>query len=275
MTSGAPPRGDPAIDARIAERRAGVARDRQRRRRRRAASAALLVGLVAAAVAVASSPLFAITGIDVAGAAGVREQQVRDVLGFVEGDNLLRTDVGMAQAAVEDLPWVAAAEVVREPPATVHVRVESRVPFAVVRLANSSWILDADGVVLGGGVSDDAVVIDAPPDAALPPPGERTNDEGLRAALAFHAELPEEVAAMVERYRADSATDLRMELAPPGAAQRVWVRVGTGQQAGFKGDVVLALLEHAEDLLDGEGPGVESLDVRAPDNPVLVPRPGS
>lgn len=267
MTAAAPARGE-GMDERIAERREEVLRQRRLRRRRRWVSLGILVVVLALGVAAARSPLFAIDEVRVAGVAGERATQARAAAGLEEGENLLAADVGAAEAEVLALPWVATAEVVRAPPASVEIVVAAREPFAVVRLSGSSWILDAEGVVLAGGAGEGLVEVEAP-DAALPAPGEEAEDAAVLTAVAFHRALPDGLDAQVRRYDAKGGDDLRMEVETGDGT--LWVRLGSAEQASHKAEVVRALLPEARALLGGGATEAAELDVRVPDNPVLVP----
>lgn len=264
MSTPAPPAG-PTMDERIAERRAAVSRDRRRRRGRWRGLVAL-AALVAAVAAVIAAPLLSVMAVEVTGVSGGQAREAREAADIATGDHLLRVDTGAAAAAVAQLPWVAEAEVVRVPPATVEIRVRARRPLAVVRLADASWTVDRDGVVLAGGVAGQDLVEVLAPGATLPGPGRRAEDEAVTGAVAFHTALPEDFAGRVRRYRAEDPMDLRMEVETADGA--LWVRVGAPEEAALKAEVVAALL--GEEAVAGAQGGYE-LDVRAPESPVLVP----
>lgn len=266
----APPRLRPQMDGRIAERRAAVLDGRRRRRRRWLGSLVLLLALVGAAGAAVASPLFSIDEVAVHGAPPDRVDEVHEALGIRPGDNLAFADTSGGAQAVAHLAWVAEARVRRAPPGTVEVTVTPRRPAAAVRLEQSAWTVDSDGVVLSGGVPDeDALRIDAP-NSVLPGPGVALSDAAVANALAFHEALPADVAARVARYEAPSERGLRMQIAAPTGG-RVWVRVGTAEDVARKAQVVDALLEQSADRLLSDDVAVEELDVRVPSNPVLVP----
>lgn len=268
MSAPAPPRRAAptagGVEPAIAARRAAVAEAARRRRRGVLGSLAALAGIALGAAAVAASPLFDVEEVVVAGVDAERAEEIEDVVGIAPGDNLLLADTSGGQARVERLAWVAEAQVWRMPPAQLVVEVAQRAPAAVVRLADRSWVVDADGVVLRGGAEDGVPRIDAP-GAALPAPGERIGDAGIANALAFHRDLPDGVAGRVDRYEAPSASELRVLLASDQG--EVWARVGRAEDVGRKAAVLAGLLAELPD----EVTGAEEIDVRAPENPVLVP----
>ena len=258
-----------AMDKRIAERRAAVARSKGRRRRRIVGSVLLLAALSLATLGIGRSALFAITDVDVRGVEAERVAEVEEVAGISAGDNLIAADIAGAERAVTALPWVAEAHAARVPPTAVELDVRPRAPAANVRLAREMWVVDGEGVVLQGGRHEGAVEIEAP-NSALPRTGESLSDAAIANALVFHTSLPDGLAERVARYEALSATELHMEVASEHG-RPVRVRVGSSDRAELKARVITELLAQASDLLESDGPGVEELDVRAPENPVLVP----
>lgn len=271
------------MDERIRARRQEIARARLRRRRKVLSSLAALVLLTAAGLAVARSPLFAITEVRIVGLAESEAQAAREAAGLHPGENLLFADLGRASAGVAGLPWVRVAELRRLPPSTVEVRVARREPVAVVRLPGESWLVDGEGVVVAGGAADGLAVIEAQ-SAVLPAVGEQIRDAVLGAALEVHAGLPDGLRSLVLRYEALRERDLRLHLSGD-----VTVRFGDAGEIEAKARSVNLLLEQlrrqrqrhpgAADGADSAGEDTEGgatiIDVRAPDNPVLVPaRPG-
>jgi len=275
----------PAVDPRIRARRRQVAQEQVRRRRRVTLSALGLVLLLAGAYGVSRTPLFLVDEVRVSGVSGVRAEEVREVAAIGRGTNLLDIDIDAVTTRVEDLPWVKDA-VVRRLPTAVELRVVPRTAAAVVRLARAAWVVDPDGWMLAGGSPAELVRIDAP-NAVLPSVGERIADRGVRNALRVHAALPDALRRTVDRYEAPSDRGLRLHLRAPAAAgatdaaeRGVWVRFGLAQRVEAKARVIGLLLDQAREQAATEGvavgagelpPGIAELDVRAPDNPVLVP----
>lgn len=254
------------------------------------------------AYGVSRSPLFAVGEVRIAGVPAEQAAQVRKVAGIGTGGNVLDVDTAAVTDRVEDLAWVKDARV-RRLPGAIEIRVVPRVAVAVIRLPGAAWMIDEEGWVMGGGAPAGLALIEAP-DAVLPPVGERVADAGIRNALAVHAALPEELRALVDRYHAPSARGLRLRLVPPAdepaaadaeagadagddesgpAAETgpgIWVRFGLADRAEAKARVIELLLAQAREqaaqaglpVPEGQLPsGIAELDVRAPDNPVLIP----
>lgn len=257
------------MDARIRARRRAVAADRARRRRRVVLSVVTLALVAAGAYALTRSPLFAVDEVRVTGVGDQQAEVVRTLAGITAGEPLLSVDLDAVRASVSGLPWVRDVVVSRVPPSTVQVAVAVREPVATVALPGSSWLVDAEGVVVSGGARDDLVRIDAPA-SVLPGAGGPVSDAAVRNALAVHVALPGPVRALVDRYDAPSDRGLRLHL----AEEDVWVRFGLAEAVEAKAQVVALLLEQAREqaqIHGRDGLGVAELDVRAPDNPVLVP----
>ncbi|MDQ3974296.1 MAG: hypothetical protein M3276_08170, partial [Actinomycetota bacterium] len=92
-----------------------------------------------------------------------------------------------------------------------------------------------------------------------------------RSALAVHTQLPADLRVQVDRYEASGERSLRLHLRPhptTAAPDGVWVRFGAPQRVADKARVLRLLLGQAA---SAHGPTLGEIDVRAPDNPVLVP----
>jgi cell division protein FtsQ len=252
---------------RFRARRQAVADAGRRRRRRLGGSVVALAAIAGLAAAAVASPLFAVTEVRITGAAGEQAEQVRAAAAFGEQPNLLLADIEGAARRVEVLPWVRSAAVTRVPPSTLEVAVRVREPVAVVRLADASWLVDAGGVLIGGGLREGLVHVEAP-GAALPSVGEVIGDPGIASALAVHEGLAPELRGRVLRYDARPGTPLRFELALEGEA-RTWVRVGDASAVEAKSAAIELLL--ARGAADSRDLTRWELDVRVPELPVLRP----
>lgn len=264
------------VDARILARRRAVRHEAVRRRRRLAATLVTLTVLGGLAFLATSSPLFDVSSVRVLGVNGEQEDAVRSAAGVIEGDNILRLDAGRIETRIAGLPWVREVSLRRVPPATVEIAVDVREPFALVRLAETLWTVDADGIVLAGGAASDQLVTIAAPDAVLPRVGEEILDTAVRNAIAVHRGLPGPLRASVLRYELEPASGLRLLLdvpdLTPETEEGLWVRFGLAERIDGKARVLGLLLDQARaQAARGEGLLIAELDVRAPDNPVIIP----
>jgi len=143
---------------------------------------------------VCTSSYLAITRITFTGLAGVREAELRDLLGPVGGTNLMALDAVAAQARLESHPWVARARLHRHLPGRLRVEITERRPVALLS-HGSLWALDASAVALP--VDPQRGMLDLPlvhldlernPEPGLALPGERLTSllpglEALRRRL--------------------------------------------------------------------------------------------
>lgn len=264
--------GSVRMDARIRARRSQIQAARARKRLMRISSGVAVILLAVAAVATARSPLFAITEVRLVGVSGEQATELRELTPITLGENLLTADLGHAERRLEGLPWVRAVRAVRYPPSVVEIHVEVRQPVAAVRLAGALWTVDAEGVVLVPGAKPGLVEIDAP-NSVLPGVGTAASDAAVRNALAVHAALPPRWRHAVDRYDARSQRGLRIHLVlpdssgAPSSTSAIWVRFGAAERSDEKARVLDALLEQVR-WASGR---IAEIDVRAPDNPVLVP----
>ena len=141
---------------------AGQRLDRARRRRRalrRIRRAGFWLGVTVVLIALAgpiaaragslfTTSRFAIKRVDVAGQKQLSAAEVVQASGLAPGQNLWSLDARRAAAAVEALPRVRRAEVVRTFPNRVTVYVEERQPFTLVNAGGLLWV-DEQGVPLG------------------------------------------------------------------------------------------------------------------------------
>lgn len=154
---GAPPApGDAGARPRVlarqrVRRRRGAASDPARRRRRLATALALLVAGAGAAAGVhwlLTSPRFAVRAVEVRGLSRVPAERVLAAAAIPPGANLWRIDPTAVVARVQALPEIRRAELVRELPNRVTLRVEERRPFTLVGGPRLHW-LDEEGRLLG------------------------------------------------------------------------------------------------------------------------------
>jgi cell division protein FtsQ len=263
------------MDARIRQRRAEVRQAALRRRRRLLGAALMLVVVAGAAVGITRSPLFAITAVRVEGVKGEQALQVRDAAQVRTRQNLMTADLDDALARTLQIPWVARAEVRREPPSTVVLAVTPRRPAAIIEVADTTWIVDPTGVVIaeGNGNNLPTITLSVP---VAPIPGQLLGDAAARNALDLHSVLPPDVRRATASLEAVGARTVRVELVPHelreprgfAPAKRVWVRMGSAGDVGEQVAVLRALLEQRRSQ---KLPLPTEIDVRVPGNPVVIP----
>ena len=246
------------------------------RRRRRVLGAVIVLALAAGgAVALARSPLFAITAVRVTGVERDEARLVKEVARIRTGQNLMTADLDDAVARTRALPWVAAAQVRREPPSTVVLDVRPRRPVGILVAQSGDWLVDAKGVVIARAAGQRLPRISLTT-AALPVPGTTIDDPAATNALALYQGLPRDVRRSLLAVEAVGARTVRVHLAldrlrAPGTYRRgetTWVRLGAAGDVTEQVHVLRALLGQ---LRKAKSPVPSEVDVRVPGNPTVVP----
>jgi cell division protein FtsQ len=273
------------VDPRMRSRRIGVRRDAGRRRLKRVGLALTVVAVLLGLAFATRTSLLDVERVTVRGADQDRSDEVRAAAGLVPGEALVDVDTDAAAARVEELPWVASAEVVRSWPSTVRVDVTERVPVALVQVSERrAALVDADGWVISvetrtegepaGESGDQPAVQPGVPDAADPAVPDGTVvvtgvDQRVAAGERLDAEVRDALsvaAATAERmpgaFTAIS-TELDAELTEGGT-----VRFGSIEDLGDKITAVKTVLS------DVDISCLAVLDVRVPGSPALTRNQG-
>jgi len=77
-----------------------------------------------------------------------RENRLCERIGLKKGVNLYALDLKMFRRRLESIPGIASAEVFRVPPDTLEVRIEERIPRAVLGNPRSPFVIDEHCVVI-------------------------------------------------------------------------------------------------------------------------------
>lgn len=244
----------PRMDPRLRDRRIAVKRDEGRRRLRFLIASASVVALAAAGAGATRSPLLDVDLIEVTGARYVPADTVLRTAGVTRGDLMVDIDPSATARRIERLSWVADADVRRQWPGTIQVRVTERRAAAAIPVVGGRWAtVDTTGRVLERTADAPGlvVVVDVPPIA-----GDRAPPR-LREALTVAAAIPSRLLARVPgvALRADG---LDLVLHPAGV-----VRFGRPEHVQEKLTAVETLLDRVE------GP-IAIVDVRVPNAPVLT-----
>jgi len=91
---------------------------------------------------------FQVRNVLVEGRVETRASDILAALDAERGSPLLAIDVAGAKARLESLPWIKSAEVERQMPSTLRVRVEERKPFALWQVGQRLSVIDREGVVI-------------------------------------------------------------------------------------------------------------------------------
>jgi cell division protein FtsQ len=192
---------------------------------------AVCVGLCAFKVytAASASAFFALRTVDVSGESRASTEQIEAVVRRAVGPaGVWRADLATIRAELEHQPWVRSAVVARVLPSGLRVRINERVPRAVVRAATGRFVwVDDEGVSVGALASTDQM-----PAFFLRGFDEAENataraENRLRVAKFLELQNEWTAAGLAERVsevNLDDLRDVRAQLA--GADAQVEVRLG-------------------------------------------------
>lgn len=247
------------IDPRIRERRVEVARAAGRRRLRVVLAALAALGATGLVAAATRSPLLDIDHVLVDGAGRTGRAAVVRAAAVDAQPLMVEFDTAAAARRIEALPWVHSAEVTKEWPNRVAVRVVERVAVAALPAARGWALVDVDGRILAvEPAPGSAVALAAPP--ARRRVG-RVVPAHLRASLQVAAALAEPGhEALRQAVDAVAATEDQVGLQLRGGGA---VHLGPPTAVADK-------LTAAGTVLASVPPeSVAVLDVRVPSAPVL------
>lgn len=248
----------PVVDPRIRRRQVEVLRAAGRRRLRLVVVLLAVVAVGAVGWGTSRSSLLDVDRVTVRGAVHTDPRAVRAAAAIRRGRPMIDADVAGAARRVRSLPWVLRADVRREWPATVAIRVVERTATAVTRDAMGGWALvDASGQVLAhsGAPPPAMAAIEGVPAAGEP--GTRLAPAG-REPLAVASALPPGLAPRVAAVGL-GAGGVQLRLRPQGT-----VLLGPAENVDAKLRAALTVLA----AVDGRTVG--TVDVRIPSTPVLT-----
>jgi cell division protein FtsQ len=193
------------------------------------------------------SPLFAVRSITVEGTSRLTAAQVIGATGVRAGQSLLRIDPTHVEQRVESLPAVDTAEVTRDWPHTVVVRVVERRPTAAVRSPSGVLLLDATGVAFAHATAPPPGLVTVTVKAPVPGPGL----PAARSAARVLAALPAGLRSRIIGVRAMTADTVTLLLAD--GRQVIW---GSDQDGSAKLAALLPLLHRPAHVYDVSAPSV-------------------
>jgi cell division protein FtsQ len=256
-----PDPGGSAVHPRLWQRRVAVLREQGRRRLRWVVAGVVVLVLACVAMLVLHTPLVAVRSTSVSGAGHTGVGAVLAAAGLTGHPPLIDVDPPAAAAAVERLPWVAHAVVVRRWPDAVSVTVTERVPLGAVPLEGGGVALvDATGHVLAWERSAPAGLVLSVPVAPGPPGTVLAPAD--RPALHVGAALTGSLAGRVSSVTAGANGTVVL-----GLGRGLTAELGTPADLGAKLDAVASVLAEA----DPRGPAL--IDVTIPDQPTVGPPP--
>lgn len=149
----------PPVDPRLRARRIEVRRREGRKRLRRLLALLALTLITAAAWGISRSPLLDVDHIEVMGVNRADVEEVIEASGIQRGDALVDLDLAAARTAINELGWVASAEVSKSWWGSVEVTVTERRPIAILGFANGErWLVDQSGHLIDEATAADSAL---------------------------------------------------------------------------------------------------------------------
>lgn len=268
------------VDPRIRQRRVEVIRAEGRRRLRILLAALGLLVFVAVAWAFTRSPFMDLDTIDVVGTEHTTVDILRSASGLRTGQAMTDVDVHAIAARIRRLPWVTDAVVERHWLSSITITVVERVPVAAIRLGGDPaaaapaattpstdagtghWALvDSTGRVLELVASRPADLVAIFDLEGTDKPGTLVPASG-RDVLAVAEAVPPSLRSRVAGVRSTEG-DGGIEILLEGDASLV---IGSTDRLAEKFQSALTILARVNTS------GLQTLDVRVPDSPVLTRR---
>ncbi|MFT5563347.1 MAG: cell division septal protein FtsQ [Myxococcota bacterium] len=249
----------PAVNDRIAARRAAVRGARRRRRLRRTILASTALVLLVGGWLLERSSLVALATAEVTGVQRLTADEVRATGGVALGTSVLRLRPSHIEDRIQALPMVERAVVERAGSLGLRIEIVEVAPALTAIFGEEPWLVSEDGLVLGRGDAPGTPHVFIP--GRAPAEGERVaTRQALATAHAVLLSLPGPIAVLVDSARAVTSVSIELDL-----KSGVVVRWGDGDRADEKARALGAVLEDLDGLV------VTAIDVRAPAAPTVTP----
>ncbi len=175
-------------------------RRRQRLRWRRSLIVLALLAAVAGAVVLYRSPLLRVQEVQVVNATSTSPERIAE-LADLEGASMFNTPLDEAEARIVALPLVKGAQAQRRWPNKVRIEVIERTPWGYWNLADTSYVIDNEGVILPNVMPPkDAPIIHDIGDPANLSPGDRVDADAVRLAQALLKFVPDQLALGITKF---------------------------------------------------------------------------
>lgn len=219
-----------------------------------------LVAAIAGAIALYRSPLLRVHEVQVVGVASLTSEQIAD-LADLEGASMFNAPLDDAEARIVALPMVKAVNARLDWPNKVRIEVIERTAWGHWDLAGTSYVIDAEGVVLANVEPPaGAPVIHDTGDPARLSPGDRVDVDAVALARALLRSVPDQLVLNVVRFEYTPENGLSLVT---DANYRVVM--GDSQNVDYK----LAVWRTVEEDIGREAMAGHVLDLRFGDHPAL------
>ena len=97
---------------------------------------------------VRTSPRFAVNEIITSGGKRRGPEDIASIAGIAKGQNVFSIDLDVARRRLSADPWIESAELTRQLPGTISIRVVEREAAGVVAMAEGTYLVTRDGLVI-------------------------------------------------------------------------------------------------------------------------------
>lgn len=252
------PSGRRVADDKRAERERRRAAQAHKRRTQALLVIAAVVAVIVGCGGIYRSQLFEIKSVEVAGNVRLSADGVRARANVPPGATLIRFPSGKIEARLLEDPWISTVSISRDFPGSLRIRIEERIPVAIVDTGEEFWLVDGTGMVLGQesleGTGTPVVIRDVK--GFDPKPGRASTADGLVNALAVLRGLTPAIRDRVKTVSASAIDETYLI-----TADSVEIMVGEAVRMEEKNTIIAQIL--------GEQPGtVVFIDVRSVERPI-------
>jgi cell division protein FtsQ len=192
----------------------------------------LVLGLVGAGIwAVYFSSVLAVKGVEITGATTVTAAEIRSAARVPTGEPLATLDLATIRSRVEALAEVRSADVSREWPDRVLIRVQERQAVAVVEIGGRLRGMDSEGVVFRD-------YRQAPPGLPRVQTSTDTRSDALQEAARVISALPADLAGRVDHVEVETVDQISLVLRDDRRV--VW---GSADESDLKAEVLASLIQ--------------------------------
>ncbi len=250
--------GDRVARGKRDDRERRVAEARRKRQVRLALLLAVTVTIAGGAIGLYRSQLFEIRSVDVIGAERLTPAAVRSRAEVPEGATLLRFPAGAIKERLLSYAWIEDAQVTRDFPHALRIRIVERKPLAIVDTGDTFWVVDSTGMVLGEQSLEETTTMpilrDIP--ALELSSGQAAESEVLSNALNILSGISAELRQKVRAISAPSVAETTLL-----TTDSVEVIIGEAVELEKKDVIVLKIMRE-------QAGNVVTIDVRSTDRPV-------
>lgn len=97
---------------------------------------------------VRTSPRFAVSEIVTSGGKHRSAEEIATIAGIAKGQNIFSIDLDRARTHLANDPWIESAEVSRQLPGTIAIRVIEREAAGIVAMTEGTYLVTRDGLII-------------------------------------------------------------------------------------------------------------------------------